>query len=306
MLNFDNVTKSFREDFWKKPKEVVKQLSFSVSEGSLCGFLGANGAGKTTSIKATLGFIQIDSGNISFNPKMGRGAEEIRSNLGYFPEAPYFYPHMTGKEFCEYLGRLQSVSTSLIRERMITWGDRLSISFAFDRKIRSYSKGMLQRLGFVSTLIHNPKFIILDEPLSGLDPLGRREFKDIMIDLNKSGVTIFFSSHIVGDVEEICDSLVVIRQGELFYSGPMEALINNQTSKNYRVAFSSDSEPMQMGDYIKVYNKLSNTYQALIPVDKKEVFLKDLYEKSGDLQELVLERLSLEEIIYKTDQEKGL
>jgi ABC-2 type transport system ATP-binding protein len=275
-------------------------LSFSIKEGSLCGFLGANGAGKTTSIKATLGFIKIDSGNISFDPQMGKSSREIKSNIGYFPEAPYFYPHMTGGEFCEYLGKLQSISIEKIRERMEYWGDRLSISFAFDRKIRGYSKGMLQRLGFVSTLIHAPKFIILDEPLSGLDPLGRREFKDILIDLNKNGVTVFFSSHIVSDVEEICDSLVVIREGELFYSGAKESLINNQTSKDYRVSYSVPNELVGFEEGLSIYNSSGNSHQAILSVEKKEEFITRLHQAGGSLQELALERLTLEEIIYKS------
>lgn len=303
MLTFENVTKSFRDDFWKSPKEVVRNLSFDVKEGSLCGFLGANGAGKTTSIKATLGFISIDSGKISFHKDMGSNSKEIKSNIGYFPEAPYYYPYMTGREFCYYLGKLQSISTNQVEEKMKYWGDRLSISFAFDRKIRGYSKGMLQRLGFVSTLIHNPKFIILDEPLSGLDPLGRREFKDILIDLNKAGVTVFFSSHIVSDVEEICDSLVVIREGELFYSGNKDNLINQQTSKDYRLSFSLDKNYEEFGEGLEVYHSIKNVYKAKLSIEKKEDFLKFLNQHNGVLHELVLERLSLEEIIYQSNQE---
>lgn len=305
MLTFENVSKSFKDDFWKKPKTVVKNLSFSIKEGSLCGFLGANGAGKTTSIKATLGFIKIDSGNISFDPVMGKTSRDIKSNIGYFPEAPYFYPHMTGREFCQYLGKLQSISSSEIKKNMNYWGDRLSISFAFDRKIRGYSKGMLQRLGFVSTLIHNPKFIILDEPLSGLDPLGRREFKDILIDCNKRGVTVFFSSHIVSDVEEICDSLVVIRQGELFYSGAKDSLINNQNLKDYRVSFTSEKDFSLFGEGLKIYHSLGKSHQAILSVDKKEDFISKLHQDGGSLQELVLERLSLEEIIYQSRNSKS-
>lgn len=305
MLKFEHVTKSFQDDFWKKPKKVVNDLSFEVVPGSLCGFLGANGAGKTTSIKATLDFIKIDSGKISFSEQLGKTPMEIRSKIGYFPEGPYFYPHMTGRQFCLYLGQLQKIPNKDITQRMNYWGERLSIAFAFDKKIRGYSKGMLQRLGFLSCLIHEPKLIILDEPLSGLDPLGRKEFKDILLELNNKGVTIFFSSHIVSDVEEICDSLVVIKSGELFYSGRTDSLLNTQTSKNYRVAFLGKRVPNDVGDFYKSLKNRDNYHLGVIPKDKKDDFLESLKRENADLQELVLERMTLEEIIYKSKEAGG-
>lgn len=298
MLKFQDVTKSFKDDFWKTPKIVVDKLSFEVQEGALCGFLGANGAGKTTSIKAALNFIQIDSGSISFHSKMGKNFNEVRSSIGYFPEGPYFYPHMTGREFCLYLGQLQSIPRSLVLERMDYWGERLSIAFAFDRKIRGYSKGMLQRLGFLSTLIHEPKFIILDEPLSGLDPLGRKEFKDILVSLNNKGTTIFFSSHIVSDVEEVCDSLVVIRSGELFYSGKTEDLLNRQTSKDYRVAFNCSELPKGIVEIFEPIQNRGRFHLGRVSIDNKERFINEISNNEIDLVEFGVERLSLEEIIY--------
>lgn len=300
MIKFENVSKSFQDDFWKKPKRVVNNLSFEVNKGSLCGFLGANGAGKTTSIKATLGFIHIDSGQISFDREMGKTPMEIRSRIGYFPESPYFYPHMTGHDFCMYLGQLQSIPKAKILERMNYWGERLAIAFAFEKKIRGYSKGMLQRLGFVSTLIHEPRLVILDEPLSGLDPVGRKEFKDILIDLNNRGVTIFFSSHIVSDVEEICDGLVVIRNGELFYSGKTEDLLNKETTKNLRVKFYAEKIPQDIqNSYTPIKNR-DNFHIGTIPLEDKDKLLQSLLRENGSIHELILEKQSLEEIIYNT------
>ncbi len=300
MIKFENVTKSFKDDFWKKPKVVVDDLSFEVKEGALCGFLGANGAGKTTSIKAALSFIKIDSGKISYHPSMGKNFNEVRSQIGYFPEGPYFYPHMTGRDFCMYLGQLQSIPKNIVKERMNYWGERLAIAFAFDRKIRGYSKGMLQRLGFLSTLLHEPRLVILDEPLSGLDPLGRKEFKDILVSLNNKGTTIFFSSHIVSDVEEICDSLVVIRSGALFYSGKTEKLLNSQTSKDYRVAFHSKELSPRLKDIFKQIQEREGFYLGNIPNDKKSDFIEEMNNTNAELIEFGLERLSLEEIIYLT------
>jgi len=303
MVKFDTVMKSFQEDFWKKPKVVLDSLSFQVEKGSICGFLGANGAGKTTSLKAMLGFIPIDSGEISFDSEMGSKRDEILSNLGYFPEAPYFYTHMTGMEFCLYLGKLQSVPMSQLTSRIKEWGDRLNISYALEKRIRGYSKGMLQRLGFLTSLLHDPKFVLLDEPLSGLDPLGRKEFKDILVELNNRGVTIFFSSHIVADVEEICDSLVVIREGKLFYSGKTKDLLDQRTAKDLRVSFSSHVKPDKSLKTFKPIKVSGNDYLGTLSEDEKSVFIEYISSSKGNLYEFQLERLSLEEIIYLSNQE---
>lgn len=227
---------------------------------------------------------------------------DIRSNIGYFPEGPYFYPHMTGRQFCLYLGQLQKIRRQEITTRIKYWGERISIAFALDRKIRGYSKGMLQRLGFLSALIHEPKFIILDEPLSGLDPLGRKEFKDILLELNKRDVTIFFSSHILSDVEEICDSLVVIKTGELFYSGNTDHLINSQTSKNYRVAFWAEKLPSALSNVFHVVNERDSFISGVVPVERKDEFLKIISQERIVLEELAIERMTLEEIIYKSKE----
>jgi len=303
MLYFENVTKSFKEDFWKERKVVLNSLSFQVDEGSLCGFLGANGSGKTTSIKSLLGFIAIDSGEIRFDSLMGKNEKETRSNIGYFPEHPYFYSHMTGREFCTYLGRLQGVSKSDLIHNIKYWSNCLNIEFALDNKIKTYSKGMLQRLGFTSALLHNPRLIVLDEPLSGLDPVGRKEFKDVMVELNKKGITVFFSSHIVSDVEEICSSLVVIRNGERFYEGRTDALINKDSHTDLEIVFKSqfpfETIEKEFKD-IKLLFVNDNTYRCSIPIGNKSDFLEYSLAQDIDLIEMMKRRPSLEEIIYNT------
>lgn len=303
MIIFDEVKKSFKEDFWKKKKTVIENLSFSVEPGSLCGFLGANGAGKTTSIKSLLGFINIDSGDIRFHDSLKSGVNDVREVIGYFPEGPYFYPFMTGREFCLYLGKLQNVKRVRINEQIKYWSERLSIDFALDQKIRGYSKGMLQRLGFLTSLLHEPKLVVLDEPLSGLDPLGRKEFKDILIDLNKKGVTCFFSSHIVADVQEICDSLVVIQKGNLFYEGKTTSLLAEKEVKSCRVYFQFFQGQDSLPDYLEIINIKEDFCDAKITLSKREQFLKWLSDSGNRLEELVLERPTLEEIIY--DSRRG-
>jgi ABC-2 type transport system ATP-binding protein len=300
MIEFVGISKSFTSDFWKGKKEVLKDLSFKVEPGSLCGYLGANGAGKTTSIKGLLGFISFDRGELKFDKDMGKSKEELRSNIGYFPERPYFYPGMTGRSFATYLGRLQGLSKNDCSEQIKTWSERLGIDFALDQKIRSYSKGMLQRLGFVTCLIHRPKLVILDEPLSGLDPLGRKEFKDILTELHRNGSTVFFSSHIVSDVEEVSDSIVVIKEGTCFFSGAKKDILKQETAKSVRVSFNS-SQDFDLGKH-QLLQREGDFYRALVSFEEKDHFLQSLLEKNCTIEDVHIERKTLEEIIYNSRQ----
>lgn len=307
MIEFINVSKSFKEDFWKEKKTVLNQLSFCVAQGSLCGFLGANGAGKTTSIKAMLGFIALDSGEIRFSKEIGRSFHEIKSNIGYFPEHPYFYSYMTGEEFCRYLGRLQGVSKSILSKNITKWAQKLNIDHALDKKIRNYSKGMLQRLGFVTALLHGPQLIILDEPLSGLDPLGRKDFKDTMLELNNQGITIFFSSHIVSDVEEICDSIVVIKKGETYYEGKTGELLSKSSDNSYEVGFKTQLEVSSLTKTFKslvVNNSRDNFYRGMISTYEKDSFLKYAIENEIIIENIIRDRPTLEKIIYSGEKLK--
>lgn len=312
MLKFCNVTKSFREDFWKTRKKVLKNLTFHVQEGSLCGFLGANGSGKTTSLKTMLGFISLDEGEIEFSEKMGKTEREIKSKIGYFPERPYFYPFMTGREFCHYLGKLQSVDREELRKNIKYWSEKLNIDFALDQRIKTYSKGMLQRLGFVTALLHSPLFVVLDEPLSGLDPIGRKEFKDALVELNNRGATVFFSSHIVSDVEEICDALVVIKDGHKFFTGAKSDLLERaqgrSQGKKSKVFFSpsSDFSMESLGKYssLSLLKEERGRISVGIGVEEKDSFLKDIIDKGCTLFEMTTEKVTLEEIVYDIEEDK--
>src|SRR5690606_11152061 len=164
-------------------------------------------------------FIAPTAGAIKYGEGGKYNFREFVKKLGYLPERPYFHPDLTGKEFIHYMAQLNDVPKSEIAQRALKWSQRLRIDHALERKLRTYSKGMLQRIGFVSCLIHEPELLILDEPVSGLDPVGRKEIKEVMRELHKEGKTIFFSSHIVSDVEEICHNLVVLDAGKRIYQG---------------------------------------------------------------------------------------
>jgi ABC-2 type transport system ATP-binding protein len=285
MIEVISVKKSFQTDFWTKPFWALDDVSFSVPEGKIVGFLGANGAGKTTSLKIILGFIKANSGSVLFNQKWGSNFSNILSHIGYLPERPYFYPHLTGNEFLHYMGKLNNLNNHEIKSSISKWAPRLRIDFALDRKIRNYSKGMLQRLGFVCSLIHNPDLIILDEPVSGLDPIGRKEIKDVISEINKEGKTIFFSSHIVPDVEEICDSVIFLEKGKLIYQGSIEKLIHDNQKSTYE---------------LKYLNKNTNQLEILqVDSNNKESCISDQIRLGNDIISFNRDKLSLEEIFYK-------
>lgn len=194
MIEFCEISKVFNTDLLKKKFQALNNVSFSIPENKIIGFLGANGAGKTTSIKIGMDFIRPTSGTIKYGKSLGGSKKEAFKNIGYLPERPYFYPHLTGRDFCKYLSQLSNVKRTTFNERIDKWAPIFKIDYALDRYINNYSKGMLQRIGFLATIIHNPKLIILDEPLSGLDPIGRKELKDVIVNLYKDGKTVFFSS----------------------------------------------------------------------------------------------------------------
>ncbi|OIQ18502.1 MAG: hypothetical protein BM556_09615 [Bacteriovorax sp. MedPE-SWde] len=304
MFKVNNVSKKFRNDFWEKDFFALEDVSFEINPGEIVGFLGANGAGKTTFLKILLRFISTTSGEVEFSKDLGEG-NDVFANLGYMPERPYYYPHLSGREFLDYCGRLQDLDSETIKEKSIYWAKELKIDFALDRLIKSYSKGMLQRLGFVSTLIHDPKLIILDEPLSGLDPLGRKEFKDILVRLHKEGKTVFFSSHIVSDVEEICQRVVVLEKGKLMYTGAIDNLILDNIKPVYNISIVKN---------VSVQEKYSNEYTHSndelsffeIPINQKNSFLEKLFQDGVEIAGVEKSKVSLESVIYNLQGEAKL
>ncbi len=300
MIKFENITKSFRSDFWAKKNTALDNVSFEVSAGEMTGFLGANGAGKTTSLKILMDFISQDSGQISFSSELGKTQSEIFSKIGYLPERPYFYPGLTGREFIKYMGKLNDISVSEINTQLSKWAPYFQIEHALDRKIHGYSKGMLQRLGFISVLTHNPDLIILDEPLSGLDPVGRKEIKDVMVELNKEGKTIFFSSHIVSDVEEICNKVIVLEKSKLLYDGSIESLIVDNASLDYRFRLILKDKSLREIFKEDEHQWLSDAHEQIIQVsgERKNEVLSSIKE-GMELYELTQIRPTLEQIVYK-------
>lgn len=298
MIKVDSIFKSYRNDFWAKKSFALKDVSFEIAEGKVTGFLGANGAGKTTMFKILMGFIKPDSGRVDYNLKQGETFRDILSKIGYFPERPYFYQQLKGLEFINYMGKLQGLSHFSIKKGISIWGERLSITHALNRNIRGYSKGMLQRLGFLSCLIHNPEIIFLDEPLAGLDPLGRKEFKDIIIELNKMGKTIYFSSHIIPDIEEVCEDVIFLDKGELIYKGKIDQFPRKDLGAKYVLRIKSSNKIEIQGKTIK--NEVLPSGEVRIEVDKsdKDELIREILNKGYFIEALNPVRPDLENAIF--------
>ncbi|MDQ7021985.1 MAG: ABC transporter ATP-binding protein [Candidatus Gracilibacteria bacterium] len=185
-------------------KLVLKNVSFSVEEGEIYGFLGPNGAGKTTTMKCIMGLIKEESGSIDVFGTPNLTIKD-KERTGFMPENTYLYKHLTGKEFLDFNGKFFGLKGKILSEKIDKLLERVGLEEDGNKYLHTYSKGMLQRIGLAQAIINDPKLLFLDEPMSGLDPIGRKMVKDLLVELNKSGTTIFFNTHILADVESICD-----------------------------------------------------------------------------------------------------
>lgn len=212
VLQVDGVKKSFRGDMSFKSREILHGVSFSAGNGEILGFLGPNGAGKTTTIKIILGLLRPDSGSVQL---FGRslGDRSVMKRVGYLPENPYIYPHLTLNEFLRFCADLSEVPAQEAVLRVREAVSLVGLEEHSDRRTKGFSKGMLQRAGIAQAILHDPDLLILDEPFSGLDPIGRKMVKDSLLDLKGRGKTIFFSSHILPDMEALCDRACIIKDG---------------------------------------------------------------------------------------------
>jgi len=225
IVEIENLTKDFAVGFWKKrPVRALDNISLTVNEGEVFGFLGPNGAGKSTTIKLLMNLLYPTSGSARI---LGEAASStaMRQNIGYLPENPYFYDYLTPVEFLTYVGRLFGQGGRELKKRTRSLIEDVGLGHAENRQLRKFSKGMVQRLGIAQALINEPKIVFFDEPMSGLDPLGRMDVRRIILSLKARGVTVFFSSHILPDVEAICDRVAILNRGKLQEVGALADIL---------------------------------------------------------------------------------
>jgi ABC-2 type transport system ATP-binding protein len=205
-------------------KTALQQLSLEVRRGEVFGYLGPNGSGKTTTLKVLIGAVRPDEGTATIlgSPLQSRA---WRFRTGYLPENPYLYDYLTAREYLDYVGRLFGLPAALRQERTKDLLARVELGDASDRALRTFSKGMLQRVGLAQALVNDPDLVLLDEPMSGLDPLGRRLVRDVILDLRAKGKTVFFSTHILPDAEALCDRVALLRDGRLIQVGALEEIL---------------------------------------------------------------------------------
>lgn len=228
MISVRDLQKTYRIGFFRKAVAALRGVTLTVGEGELFGFIGPNGAGKSTTIKVLLGLLFADQGEAEL---MGcpAGSAASRREVGYLPEQPYFYDYLTGAEFLRFYGNLSGIGGSELRKNLGESCERTGVKDEWlERKLRTYSKGMLQRIGLAQALLSKPKLVILDEPMSGLDPLGRREVRNLLRALHQEGVTVFYSSHVLSDVEAICTRLAMVVDGTLRRQGTVDEVLSGE------------------------------------------------------------------------------
>ncbi|MBL6974991.1 MAG: ABC transporter ATP-binding protein [Deltaproteobacteria bacterium] len=240
VIEVEGLAKTFRPPFRTRKVEAVKSVTFAVEKGEVYGFLGPNGAGKTTTIKVLTGLIRPTAGKVAV---LGGAPRDIgvRQRVGFLPEQPYFYDYLKPRELLDTFGRLFGMDRALRKRRIDELLELVGLTHARERRLRKFSKGMLQRVGIAQALLNDPELIILDEPMSGLDPIGRKEVSDLVASLKAEGKTIFFSSHILADIERLCDRVMIIDQGLMKAAGRLgELLAGGRQEKEVLVGGDKD------------------------------------------------------------------
>lgn len=242
VLLVENFEKTFRVGFLQKRVHAVRGVSFRVERGEVFGLLGPNGAGKTTTLKAVLGLIRPSSGSIRLFGQAA-GDRRARQRLGYLPENPYVYQYLKAQEFLDLCGRLLGMEKTLRAKRTTEMLERVGLTHALDRPIGKFSKGMMQRVGLAQALLHDPDLLILDEPMSGLDPIGRKEVREILVEEQRRGKTLLLTSHILSDIEMLCDHVAIVNSGKVTANGALSTLLKPEV-RRVEIELENVSSPL--------------------------------------------------------------
>ena len=299
VIEIDRLTKEYEAGFLRKRKtRALDTLSLKVEKGQIFGFLGANGAGKTTTLKLLMRLIYPTSGTARI---LGRDIGDIsmHARIGYLPENPYFYDYLTAREFLSYCGQLfgQKHSTRASRtEALLT---RVSLEKkSWDLQLRKFSKGMLQRVGLAQALINDPEIVFLDEPMSGLDPVGRREVRDLIASLRAEGKTVFMCSHILSDIEVLCDSVAILKDGRLAHAGSLDELRSRETRLVEIIATDAAAEALKQQLEVRATVTTTASGVRIEVSDEQEVdaVIAALRRVNGKLISIQPVRQSLEDL----------
>lgn len=297
IIKTQDLGKTYRTGFWLNQKIAsLRRCSLEIYKGETFGLLGPNGAGKTTLLKLLLGIIRPSSGSAQLLNQPA-GDQTTKQQIGYLPENPYFYDYLTGWEFLVYSAGLFNIPSSIYKERIPTLLDMVGLSrqAAIQKQLRQYSKGMLQRIGMAQALINDPDIIFLDEPMSGLDPTGRYQVREVILSLKEQGKTIFFNSHILADVELICDRIAILNNGELICQGSLHDLLGTPNAYFVKGQGGSLDVLKKWLDNLTFEGGYWQGYLYGSPHD----FMTSVHLMNGRLLTLDLRQLSLEEFFIQ-------
>ncbi len=286
--------KTYTVGFWrKKPKQALKPLHLTVEDGEIFGFLGPNGAGKTTTLKLLMGLVLPTAGTARI---LGMAIEEprMKAQIGFLPEQPYFYDYLTASELLNYYGQLSGVNAKLRSRRVSEVLNLVGLPDVGGMQLRKFSKGMLQRVGIAQAVLHNPKLVFFDEPMSGLDPMGRREVRDLMEQLKHEGKTVFFSTHILSDAEALCDRVAIIHRGELRGIGAV-AELTSSVHGQVELVWQGTVAPASLRALGADCHVTGDTVRAVLPEDKQDVAIEILRRERLRLISVTPVRASLED-----------
>ena len=299
-LETTNLAKTYAVGFWrKKPRVALRPLNLTVEAGEVFGFLGPNGAGKTTTLKLLMGLVFPTGGSARI---LGMEIDDPRVNaqIGFLPEQPYFYDYLTAKELLEYYAQLSGVPAKERSKRVEAMLARVGLSEAACVQLRKFSKGMLQRVGLAQAILHSPEMVFLDEPMSGLDPMGRREVRDLIQELQQEGKTVFFSTHILSDAEVLCNRVAIIHQGELRGAGAV-ADLTAQAHRKVEIIFYGHSIPTGLtrlgaethvgGEVVRTVLPEESQGAALELLRQEQIRLISLNPVHGSLEDYYIQKL---------------
>ncbi|HET8674736.1 MAG TPA: ABC transporter ATP-binding protein [Blastocatellia bacterium] len=308
VIDIKGLTKDYQVGFLKKRTvRALDHLTIDVRRGDIFGFLGPNGAGKTTTLKLLMRLIYPTEGSATI---LGNPIDDVatRSRIGYLPENPYFYDYLSGRELLEYTARLFALEKPVAQRRAAELLAMVGLDKdRADRQLRKYSKGMLQRIGIAQALVNDPEIVFMDEPMSGLDPIGRREVRDLMLSLREQNKTIFFSSHILSDVEALCDRAAILSSGKLIRYGTVEELTAHEGSSLEVIVVGVETEPLSKSireiPNVEAINATPNGARIIIQDETNVASVVALvHEAGGKLVSINPRRTSLEDIFATANQ----
>lgn len=302
VLTIKDLHKSFNIGFIPKKREILKGISLSVEQGEIFGYLGPNGAGKTTTIKCILGLILPQKGKIEIfgNPHLALKAKE---KIGFLPENPYFYDHLTASEFLDFYSQLYVMDKNKKEKKIKNLLQLVGLEQSAGLQLRKFSRGMMQRIGLAQALLNDPSLVFLDEPLGGLDPVGRKEIRDIIARLKEEGKTVFLCSHILQDIEMICDRVAIIVNGKIINQGALQDLISEKT--HFTEVVFSGVDPREFESLAeRLSDQSGRTLLKVFEEENVQKVLELIQSKKGKIHSLIPRTETLEDLFVEVVKQK--